>query len=117
MRLTLMLLALAGISACAAPALQSNAPALQSNAGPAAAAVDVAFDVPMDPGSIRCQQLTNPNALAAATEWGMGQARANVLSGRASTLPDQTVLAGNIAAYCAANGGETIRTAVAQLGV
>jgi len=74
------------------------------------------FVVPMDPGSIRCEQLTNPVALAAATDWAMGQARADLLSGKIATLPEAATVAGRLTSYCTSNSAATLRSAVAQLG-
>ena len=109
MRLILLLAPLT-LAACAAPAPL----AVPAGAAQVAAA---GFDVPMDPGAIRCQSLGNPTALAAATEWSMGQARAGVLSGRTATLPEASSLSSNLARYCDANRQATVRAAAAQLGV
>lgn len=95
------------LAACGAPALQS------SGGAPEAAAP---FTMPMDPGLIRCEQLSNPTALEAATQWALGRARAAALAGTIAGIPDTATLSGNLAAYCRSNRGETIRTATAQLG-
>lgn len=105
-----MTVPLIGLAACGAPALGPQTPT-------DAAAVTAPFDVPMDPGLIRCAQISNPAALAAATDWAMGQARAGLLSGRTASLPDAADLSSNLASYCSANRGDTIRAATAQIGI
>ncbi len=119
MRLTLMILPMLAVAACTTPDFRpdlqtSTAPQAGAQTVPQAAAV---FDIPMDPGSIRCDRLSNPAALSAASEWSMGQARAGVLSGRVASLPDASTLSSNLAGYCSTNGSSDVRTAVAQLGL
>lgn len=108
MRLTLMIVPMITLGACTSPTLQTSA-----QATPQVAAI---FDIPMDPGLIGCDRLSNPAALAAASEWAMGQARARVISGQSSSLPDLTTMSANLSAYCSANSGDTVRAAVGQLG-
>jgi hypothetical protein len=110
MRLFLLMLPIAALSACGTPAPQSETPI---SAVPASAV----FDLPMDPGLIQCDRLTNPAALSAASNWALGQARAGGLSGRVAAVPDAATLSNNLARYCSANGGDTVRVAVAQLGL
>jgi len=61
--------------------------------------------------------LSNPVALAAATDWTMGQARAAALAGRIGGVPDAATVSSGLAGYCNANGGDSVRTAAAQLGI
>jgi hypothetical protein len=70
----------------------------------------------MDPGTLQCSALSNSNALAAATDWSMGRARAAALSGRISGVPDQASITSNIASYCRTNPNDNLRTAVMQIG-
>jgi hypothetical protein len=107
MRSFLFLLPIAALCGCAPPAPQSGA----------AAPVAAPFDVPMDPGLIRCGALNNPLALSAATDWALGQARAAALAGRITGVPDAPSLSNSLATYCSANGGDSVRTAAAQLGI
>ncbi len=102
-----------------APLILASCTAPTPRADPAGAAqtVNAPFVVPMDPGAIRCHNLDNPIALAAAVDWATGQARANVLSGRTMALPDPTTVSTNLALYCDANGQENVRTAAAQIGL
>lgn len=102
---TIPLLALA---ACTGPVGPDAIPDPQANALP--------FDVPMDPGSISCAQLSNPSALAAATEWATGQARAAALAGRSEAVPPSNVLSQNLGIYCSANRSDTVRTATREIG-
>lgn len=106
MRSYLFILPIIALSACGVPAPQSNG----------LAAVATPFDMPMDPGLIRCGQLSNPTALDAATQWSMGQARAAVLAGRSSAAPDEASLSASLAAYCGSHQSATLRTASAQIG-
>lgn len=106
MRLPIAILPIAALGACVSPAPQAVTQT-------AAAAQ---FVVPMDPGSIRCQQLANPAALAAATDWAMGQARADLLSGKIATLPETATVSGRLTSFCNSNSGATLRNAAAQLG-
>ncbi|MGJ8610153.1 MAG: hypothetical protein ACSHWY_03605 [Octadecabacter sp.] len=109
MRLILWLTPLT-LAACATPALQPAPTGVtQSIAAP--------FDVPMDPGAISCQSLNNPTALAAAVDWTMGQARAGILSGRTSSVPDASNLSSNLVSFCSENGQSTVRTAATQIGI
>jgi hypothetical protein len=110
MRLFLLMLPIAALGACGTPAPQSET---SISAVPASAV----FDLPMDPGLIQCDRLTNPAALSAASNWALGQARAGGLSGRVAAVPDAATLSNNLAQYCSANGGDTVRIAASQLGL
>lgn len=99
------------LAACASAPVQQNAP----QSGPAQAAAP--FTMPMDPGALPCAQLGNPAALAEATEWTLGLARAAVLSGRLAAAPDAASTSAALAAFCAGNGSATLRAAAASLGV
>lgn len=107
MRSIYMTLPFVVLAACATP----NAP--QQNGETAVAAP---FNVPMDPGLIQCGQLSNPSALAAATDWTMGQARAAALSGRVGGVPSAADISVNIASYCRANQNQSVRSAASALG-
>ena len=107
MRRFLVLLPIVALGGCVSPAPQDNE----------AAPVAAPFDVPMDPGLIRCSALTNPVALNAATDWTLGQARAAALSGRINGVPDAASLSNSLASYCRSNSGSTVRSAAAQLGI
>ena len=102
--LILSVAALAGCAARSAPPMVATDPATP-------------FEVPMDPGTIRCDQLSNPAALAAATGWVDGRARAAVLSGRRADVPDATALAADLARICAGTPAAAIRDAANQLGI
>ena len=108
MRRFQFVLPIVALSGCISPAPQTN------DAMPVAAAP---FDVPMDPGLIRCSALSNPNALSAATEWALGQARAAALAGRIGGVPDAGAVSSGLAAFCAANSSANVRSAAAQIGV
>ena len=109
MRLTLLVIPALTLSACAVVPQQA--------APPTASAEPIsAFAIPMDPGLIRCSALTNPTALAAATQWTIGQARAGVLAGRVTTAPDETSLAQTFASYCSGNPDSTVRAAAVNWG-
>jgi hypothetical protein len=110
MRLTMFVIPAFVLSACAM-APQQSATSVAS-AEPAAV-----FEVPMDPGLIRCSALANPNALAAAIQWTIGHARAGVLAGRVTNVPDEANLAQQFAAYCPANPDSTVRAAATQWGL
>lgn len=101
---------IAALAACAPPALQT---AVSGGAVPAT----TLFDVPMDPGLIQCERLTNPAALTVASNWVVGQARAGMLSGGVTAAPDATVVSNNLARYCSSNGVDTVRVAAFQLGL
>ncbi|MCF2904315.1 hypothetical protein L0666_04900 [Octadecabacter sp. CECT 8868] len=107
MRYLFLALPVAALSACIAPAPQSTSDA---------AVVAQPFTMPMDPGLVRCDQLTNPAALAAATDWALGRARAAVLAGRLSTVPDATTVSGALAAHCQSNRNDILRNAAASVG-
>jgi hypothetical protein len=104
MRLFLLIVPMAALGACGAPAPQSETPI---SAVPASAV----FDLPMDPGQIQCDRLTNPAALSGASNWAFGQARAGTLSGRVAAVPDAATLSNNLARYCSPNGSDTVRIA------
>ena len=106
MRSILVLLSVASLGGCATPAPQS---------GPAAPVV-APFNVPMDPGQIRCSDLFNPNALAAASEWTLGQLRASAMAGRIDGGFNSNTVSNDLALYCRAHSGEDLRTASRQLG-
>ena len=101
----------------ALPVLALHACAPAPTAAPEGAASAAPFAVPMDPGGISCAHLSNPQALAAASEWAMGQARAAVLAGRIAAVPAAQDVASGLAAYCSGNRGDTVRRAVAQIGL
>ena len=102
-------LSIMGLSACLGPAPQSAdpAPAVQTT---------IAFTAPMDPGMISCTALSNPAALAVATDWTMGQARAAVMAGRMATAPTPDAMSVALANYCTANGSSNVRTAARTMG-
>ncbi|AKS45699.1 hypothetical protein SAMN05444287_0797 [Octadecabacter temperatus] len=110
MRLTLLVIPAFALGACTAVPQQT----VSTTASPEPIA---AFEVPMDPGLIRCSSLTNPNALAAATQWTIGQARAGVLAGRVAELPNEGNLAQTFTAYCAENPNNTVRAAAVHWGL
>ena len=110
MRLTLLAIPTLALGACAITPQQSATP-------PAGAVPIAAFEVPMDPGLIRCSALTNQTALAAATQWTIGQARAGVLAGRVANLPDEESLAQAFAIYCPENSESTVRMAAVHWGL
>lgn len=101
-----VVLPIVALTACAAPSPQS--------ATPVAAAP---FNAPMDPGLMSCGQLSNPTALAVATEWALGQARGRVLAGTATDLPSADTISSNLGSYCSANQTNTLRTASRQIGI
>lgn len=115
MRLILLIVPIAALAACGSQDLATPAPQTAASGGAVPAAT--LFDVPMDPGLIQCDRLTNPAALTAASNWAIGQARTGVLSGRVAAAPDATVVSNNLALYCSANGGDTVRIAASQLGL
>ncbi len=80
-------------------------PAPQPLAGGAGTPAEAArpYEMPMDPGQIPCSDLSNTTAQSLALNWAMGQARADVISGRAEAVPDPSVLLARIAAYCQSN--------------
>jgi hypothetical protein len=96
----------------ALPACETAAPQQANPASPAAA-----FVVPMDPGTIQCALLNNPSALAAASEWAMGRARAAALSGRVAGVPDQATVNSDLTNYCSENPNDAVRSAVSQIGL
>ena len=104
MRLFLLMLPIAALGACGTPAPQSETPI---SAVPASAV----FDLPIDPGQIQCDRLTNPAALSAASNWALGQARAGGLSGRVAAVPDAATLSNNLGRYCSPDGSDTVRIA------
>jgi len=112
MRLFLLTLPIVSLSACATtdfrpqPSIQTSAPVV---AGP--------FIVPIDPGTIRCANLSNPTALTAATDWALGKARGAALAGTLGAVPDTSVLSGNLASHCSANPNDTVRGAAQQFGI
>ncbi|MCF2870251.1 hypothetical protein L0664_04155 [Octadecabacter sp. G9-8] len=106
MRALFLILPLMALPACEMAAPQQAVPA----------AADVAVPIPMDPGTMQCALLSNSNALAAASDWAMGRARAAALSGRIAGVPDQATVTSNLARYCSANGNDTVRSAAAQIG-
>ena len=107
MRMTMLILPLLALPACAVQAPQAAAPV--TAAAP--------FSVPMDPGTISCAALSNPAAVDAATDWAMGRARAALLAGRISSLPDTLSLGSSLATFCRENSASTVRDAAAQLGL
>lgn len=109
MRLLLLILPATALLGCA------TAPAPQQGIDPVQASAP--FVVPMDPATIPCSALTNPQALDVATQWTLGRARAGVLAGTRPAVPDEQSLSGNLSAYCATNPSATLSTAAAQLGV
>jgi hypothetical protein len=110
MRLTLLAIPALALGACTTTPQQATTPT--ANTAPIAA-----FEVPMDPGLIRCSALTNPTALTEATQWTIGQARAGVLSGRVADIPDQSALAQSFSAYCSENPNNTVRMAAVHWGL
>lgn len=109
MRLTLLAIPALVLGACTAMPQQAATPS-------ASTAPIAAFETPMDPGLIGCSDLTNPNALAAATQWTIGQARAGVLAGRVANIPEQGALAQSFTTYCSENPNSTVRMAALQWG-
>ena len=107
MRLFLITLPCIALSAC-----MNTSP--QTAAAPVAAAP---FTVPMDPGLIPCSALSNPNALAAASEWTLGQARAGIMAGTRSDLPTVDAISAGLSQYCRANGNDVARNAARAIGV
>jgi hypothetical protein len=100
-------LSIIGLSACLDPAPQSDDPAVQTT---------IAFTAPMDPGIISCAALSNPAALAVATEWTMGQARAAVMAGRMASAPKPDAMSVALANYCTANETSNVRAAARTMG-
>lgn len=107
MRVKLLILPLLALPACDAAAPQQAVPAQPASA----------FSVPMDPGTIQCRSLSNTNALAAASQWAMGRARAAALAGRIASAPDESTVSSNLANYCSANQSDTVRSAVSGIGL
>lgn len=101
-----VVLPVVALTACAVPSPQS--------ATPVAAAP---FNAPMDPGMISCGQLSNPAALAVATDWALGQARAGILAGTQTDLPSADTISSSLGSYCSANPSDTLRTASRQIGI
>ncbi|MBU2992968.1 hypothetical protein Q4555_02800 [Octadecabacter sp. 1_MG-2023] len=109
MRYLFLALPVATLSACIAPAPQPTSDA---------AVLAQPFTMPMDPGLIRCDQLSNTAALDAATDWTLGRARAAVLAGRLSAVPDTLSVSGALSAYCQSNRNDVLRNAaIAVVGV
>ena len=107
MRYDVIFLAIIALSGCtlnSAP-IASNVPTVAST-----------FVVPMDPGQISCASLSNSVALAEATNWTLGRARAAELSGRINNAPTAEALSQDLAGYCSANSTQTLASAAAQLG-
>lgn len=116
MRLFLLALPVAALSACAVPALNTQ-PAAASGQQPSAAAVAGPFTVPIDPGTISCASLSNPTALMAATDWALGKARGATLAGTLTSVPQTSALSGNLASYCSANPTDTVRGAARRFDI
>ncbi|SMX38031.1 hypothetical protein [Octadecabacter ascidiaceicola] len=114
MRLTMLAIPALVLGACTTPpqtsvaAIGSTEPAIEPH---------FSFDVPMDPGQIRCSSLSNSVALEAAVQWTIGQARAGVLAGRDAEIPGEGDLAQIFAAYCAQNPNNTVRAAAIHWGL
>jgi len=100
-RLALLILPLLLASACSAPTPQT-----------AQVGAPASFNIPMDPGAIPCSALGNSAALNAAVEWSLGQARAALLSGAQTSVPDAQQMANALSAACASNPSLTVRGAL-----
>lgn len=109
MRLEFSLIALAGLAACTVAPTPAAQPATTETPAP--------FNVPMDPGQIRCASLRNPIALSEATQWTLGRARAAVLSGRLPNVPSAETISQNLTGYCGSNPTNTLEMAADQFGV
>ncbi|WP_143515329.1 hypothetical protein [Pseudooctadecabacter jejudonensis] len=104
MKIYVMGAATLALAACgAAPAPQSTATNTTALAAP--------FTVPMDPGQIRCSDLSNPAAATAATDWALGRARAAVLSGTSAAAPTDVDMRAELMAACANAASSTVRQA------
>lgn len=108
MRLEIIFLSGIGLAAC------SVAPAPDVTATPAVARAP--FVVPMDPGQIKCEDLSNQTALSEATTWSLGRARAAVLSGRLSAVPTAETISQHLISHCGSNAQDTLAMAAAGYG-
>ncbi len=106
MRLSGTMIICMGLSACGS-AIAPTTAATVSDAAP--------FTAPMDPGQISCSSMTNPTALAEATNWVLGHARAASMSRRLAAVPTADDVSQRIARYCSTTPAANIRAASAQL--
>lgn len=107
MRLLLLMVASLSLLGCTAAPMQPNE----------TAPFNAPFEAPMDPGTIQCRSLTSPAALEIATDWAMGQARAAVMSGNLTDVPDRAAMADSLTRYCGVNPSDSIADAIGQSGI
>lgn len=108
LRLSFSVLPMVVLAACVTPA---------PNAASTPQAAAAPFSVPMNPGLISCDDLSNPSARAAATDWTMGRMRAAVLAGRRDAVPAPEAVAQELEDSCIANGRDTIQEAAFSMGL